>query len=331
MMNNSGNNSENNSGNNSIEEVREVLKQYDSILLCGHTNPDGDAIGSVLALATSLSLIGKKVQVYLETYGKRYDTIPNKHFIVKRDEIKECELFVSLDCGDKDRFSMILNHFKKAKKTLNIDHHISNPSFADMNYVIKGASSTCEIVYHILEDTLPINRDICTALYAGIIFDTGGFRHSSTTAETLRIASELMKYDIPFNDIYIQFFDTKPFSEIKITAAALQNAKLCYDGKLIVSTITKEELKLFDATHEDIGGVVSYIKGVEGVKIACFLYEKAADGQVKVSLRCDDGYDVAAFAQRYGGGGHVKAAGCTLKMSMAEAEKKILEEIKELL
>ncbi len=317
--------------NNSIFEVRETLEQYDSVLLCGHTNPDGDAIGSVLALASSLSLAGKKVQVYLETYGKRYDTIPNKHFIVKRDEIKDFDLFVSLDCGDTERFSSILNHFKKAKKTLNIDHHVSNPCFADVNYVLEDASSTCEIVYHILENNLPIDRDICTALYAGIIFDTGGFRHSSTTPETLRIASELLKYDIPFNDIYIQFFDTKPFSEIKITAIALQNARLMHDGAVICSTITKKELKECNSTHEEIGGIVSYIKGVEGAKIACFFYEKASEGQIKVSFRCDDGYDVAAFCQKYGGGGHVKAAGCTLKMSMEDAVKKITTEIKEIL
>lgn len=317
--------------NNSLEEVRDVLKQYDSILLCGHSNPDGDAIGSVLALATSLSLMGKKVQVYLETYGKRYDTIPNKHFIVKRDEIQDFDLFVSLDCGDKERFSSILNFYKKAEKTLNIDHHISNPYFGDVNYVFKDSSSTCEIVYHILEDCFPIDRDICTALYAGIIFDTGGFRHSSTTPETLRIASELLKREIPFNEIYIQFFDMKPFSEIKITAVALQNAKLMYDGAVIYSTITKKELKECDSTHEEIGGVVSYIKGVEGAKIACFFYEKAAEGQVKVSFRCDDGYDVSAFSQRYGGGGHVKAAGCTLKMSMENAVEKIMADIKEIL
>lgn len=319
--------------NNSLDEIRSIMENYNDIILCGHTNPDGDAIGSCLALATSLSLKGKNVKVLLEDYNGKYDAIPNKHFVVSKDEIDldNVKLFITLDCGDLERIEGFEHIFKKAEITMNIDHHKSNPYFGEYNFVFDKLSSTSEIIYNIIENYFPMDKNIATALYAGLIFDTGGFRHSSTSPNTMRIASELMKEDIPFNDIYIKFFDSKSFSEVQIMGKAINNTCLAHDGKVAYTTITNKEIAECGGSHDELDGIVNYIKGIDGVKVCCFFYEKPKNGVVKVSFRSDDGYDVSDFASKFGGGGHVKASGCSLDMDIQEAITYILEEIKAIL
>lgn len=320
--------------NNSLEEIRAVIDKYDDIILCGHSNPDGDAIGANLAMATALSLKGKNVKVLLEDYFGKYDAIPNKHFIVsdKDIDLDNIGLFISLDCGDIGRFEHIKHIFDKAVDTINIDHHKSNPYFGKYNYVFENSSSTCEIVYGIIENYAPINKEVATALYSGLIFDTGGFRHSSTSPETMRIAGELLKQDIPFNDIYIKFFDSKSFSEVELMGKGINNTKLVHNGDVVYTTITNNEIEECNGNHQELDGIINYIKGIDGVKIACFFYEKPTGNIVKVSFRSDDGYDVSAFAQKFGGGGHVKASGCSFKdKPIEEVVDYILEEIKAIL
>lgn len=319
--------------NNSLEEIRSVLDKYNDVILCGHTNPDGDAIGANLALATSLSLKGKNVRVLLEDYNGKYDAIPNKHFVVNKDDIdlENVKLFVTLDCGDIERIEGFEHIFEKAETTINIDHHKSNPYFGQYNYVFDEASSTSELIYDIIEDYYPMNKEVATALYAGLIFDTGGFRHTSTSPSTMRIAGELMKQDIPFNEIYIKFFDSKKISEVRIMGKGIDNTKLVHNEQVAYTTLTNQEIAECGGTHEELDGIINYIKGIDTVKVACFFYEKPKKGVVKVSFRSDDGYDVSEFAQKFGGGGHVKAAGCSLNMDIKEAVEYILEEIKVML
>lgn len=317
--------------NNSLEEIRSLIDSHENIILSGHLNPDGDAIGSTLGLATSLKLKGKNVKVLLEDYYGKYDAIPNKDLIVDPESIDKVELFISLDCGDIYRLSYIEEIYKKAEVTLNIDHHKSNDLFGDYNYVFPNSSSTCEIVYGVIDNYYPMDKDIATALYAGLIFDTGGFRHSSTSPETMRIASELLKMEIPFNEIYIKFFDTKNFSEVKIMSKALDNTKLMHNDEFIYTTLTKAEIQEIGGAYNELDGIINYIKGVENVKVSCFFYEKEKEDTVKVGFRSDDGYDVSEFAKRFGGGGHIKASGCTLDMTIDEAVKLIAEEIKSIL
>ncbi|MDO4531378.1 MAG: DHHA1 domain-containing protein, partial [Bacillota bacterium] len=165
---------------------------------------------------------------------------------------------------------------------------------------------------------------------AGLIYDTGGFRHSSTSPETMKIAGELMGYGIPFTEIYNRFFDSRSFSELKIMGRALDHAELLYGGAVVVSTITTAEIQELGGSNKELDAIINYLKGVLGAKIACFFYEKT-ETDVKGSFRGNDGYDVCALAQKFGGGGHVKAAGCTITAPIAEAKAMVLAEVEKML
>ncbi|WP_312044393.1 DHH family phosphoesterase [Anaerotignum sp.] len=316
--------------NDSLEKIREIISAHQNIVLCGHINPDGDAIGANLALAASLKKAGKNVQVLLRPYAPKYELIPNGNLVVQREEVTRAELFIALDCGDIGRFDWIEDIFKGAKCTMNIDHHASNSFFGEYNYVQENASSTCEIVFNLLKGFFPIDEGIASALYAGIIYDTGGFRHSSTMPETMRVAGELMSYGIPFTKIYNVLFDSRSFSEMKIMGKAFDKAELYFDGKVIFTSITMGDIEECKGTNKELDAIINYIKGVNDIKIACFLYEKN-EMDVKASFRGNDGYDVCALAQKFGGGGHVKAAGCTIVAPMATAKELIFAEIEKML
>lgn len=316
--------------NNSFDEIRACISRYDNIVLTGHSNPDGDAIGSVLALASALEQSGKKVVVLLESFEKRYDLIPNAHLIGTTEMVQKPYIFISVDCGDEKRFESLADVFDGAECTINFDHHASNTYFAKLNYVEAKASSTCEVVYKFLHGNFPIDQGIASALYAGIVYDTAGFRHSSTSVYTMQVAADLLQYEVPFSAIYAAFFDTKSFSEIKIVGKALLNSEMHFDNRVIVTSITLEEMQAFHSSKGELGSIVNQIKNVENVKIACFLYEKG-EKEVKASFRGEDGFNLAKLAEQFGGGGHVKAAGCTLETSLADAKQQVLAEIEKMM
>ena len=174
--------------NDSFESILKEILSADTIGLAGHTNPDGDAIGACLALGGALEKAGKKVQVILESYADKYYLIPNGHLVCAAEQAVVPELFIALDCGDAGRLGAALEVFEKAKRKINIDHHESNTYFGQLNYVAADASSTSEIVFQLLKDRLPMTAAEAAGLYAGLIYDTGGFRHSSTSSETMKIA-----------------------------------------------------------------------------------------------------------------------------------------------
>ena len=190
--------------NNSFDEIMEWVLSAETIALAGHTNPDGDAIGACLALGGALEKAGKQVQVILEKYADKYQLIPNGHLVCAAEDARLPELFLVLDCGDEGRLGDAAEIFQKQRE-INIDHHESNTYFAELNYVAAKASSTSEIVFQLLENRLPMTAAEAAGLYAGLIYDTGGFRHSSTSPETMQIAGALMGYGIPFTEIITAF------------------------------------------------------------------------------------------------------------------------------
>lgn len=316
--------------NDSLETIWEQIQAAQTIVLAGHTNPDGDAIGACLALGGALEKSGKQVAVILEDYAEKYRMIPNAHLLRTAEEVGTPDLFLALDCGDAARLGAAEAVFQRAKHTVDLDHHASNPLYGEWNYVDAAASSTSEIVYRLLQGRLPLTAAEAAGLYAGLIYDTGGFRHSSTSPETMRIAGELMAYDIPFTAIYNRFFDSRSFTELKLMGKALDKAELLFGGKVVVSSLTAAEMAASGGNSKDVDAVINYLKGVQGAEVACFFYEKTA-GEVKGSFRGNDGYDVCALAQKFGGGGHVKAAGCTLPAGMEEAMAAVLREVERML
>ncbi len=314
--------------NNTIKEILEQIAKAQSIHIAGHTNPDGDAIGACLAFGMALEQAGKEVTVVLEDFAEKYDIIPGHHLI--KDAKAPADLFLALDTAEQQRLGAVGDLWKKAGVCINIDHHRSNTYFATYNYVDQDASSASELVYRFLQDSYPINKDIASALYTGILYDTGAFRHSSTSPATMHIAAKLMEYDIPFTEIYDCFFDRRSFSELKIMGQALQNAERYFDGRVTLTTITAAEIAACYGTNKELDAIVNYLRGVEGTEIACFLYEKT-DTDVKVSFRAGALHDVCALSQKFGGGGHVKAAGCTISANINQAKDMVLAEIKKIM
>lgn len=317
--------------NHTFEQIKQALQHCHNIAVGGHQNPDGDAVGACFAFAYALQKEGKNVCVILEQFSKKYDIVAEKDLILPPEKYDSIvfDAFIALDSGDKERLGQAEAIFDRAKQKINIDHHISNSYFGDYNYVDSDASSTSEIVYRYLRDNGVLNQKIASALYAGILYDTAGFRHSSTTPATFSAAAELTTYSIPANKIYTTFFDNRTFSELKLLGRAFEKAEKYFDGNVIYTFLTQQDIQQCHGTSKEVDSVVNLIKGVENIKIACFIYQKG-EKEVKASFRCEDGYDVCKLAQNFGGGGHVKAAGCTIYSSIEQAWQEIQSKIAEL-
>lgn len=309
----------------SIDEIMAIVDNTSTVVLSGHTNPDGDAIGSSLAFARCLKIAGKDVYVLLEDYNETYNLIPGSELIYKGDyKTLNPEVFIALDCGDKHRLGDAEAVFDRTEITINIDHHISNPGYAKYNHVPNDFSSTCEVIYPFITRYFAIDEKIATALYTGIVFDTGGFKHGCTKPSTLMMAAKLLEWNIPFTEILNEMLYYHSQTEARAFPKALSTMKIHDKFPIAYGYITKDMLKEVDASPKDLGGVVDYFINTRGVEVALFAYEKKPDLS-KVSLRSKD-LNVNKIAAIYGGGGHIKASGCTLHKNPIEAIEIFLSE-----
>ena len=310
------------------QEIYNLINDSMHIALAVHTNPDGDAIGACTALALVLEKMGKKPIILMKDIPDKYNFIHGKELIY--DEYPDnlpLELFIALDCGDKERIGEYISIFDTAKITINIDHHITNPKSADYNLVNSNASSTCEIIYELIKDWgLSLDKEIASSLYTGIAFDTGGFKHNNTSSFTHKIIADLLTYNINFTDIMNKLFFSRSLSATKLLAYALNKMELYQNNQLSICTLDKKELEKFDAKNFDTEGIISFMKNTEGVLIACLLYEKS-ENEIKVSFRSSDNIDISVIAQIFGGGGHKKAAGCTINKTIIEAKDEVINTI----
>lgn len=278
--------------------------------ITGHVRPDGDCVGSVMGLYNYITANMPEimVDVYLEQPGKEFE------YILNFDKIKntagedvEYDIFFVLDCSDTERIRPFAKYFHQAKKTICIDHHISNIQYADVNVVDPKASSSCEVLYTVLEEEL-IDRPVAECLYTGIIHDTGVFKYSCTSARTMGIAGKLMEKGIPYSDIIDNSFYKKTYVQNQILGRALLESVLFYDGKCIFSVVSEEEMQFYGVDGKQLGGVIEQLRLTEGVEVAIFLYQIGIN-EYKVSMRSKNYIDVSRIAVYFGGGGHVRAAG----------------------
>ena len=315
--------------NNSFEEIIEVIENSNKIAVAGHISPDGDAVASCCSMAMALIKKGKNAVVYLEEVPEKFKSVPYSDKVLTEEPEEDFDLFISLDCGDIERLG---KYSSIAEKTtvLNIDHHISNTYFGNLNFVDGDASSTCEVVYRLIDGWCPLDKNIAQALYTGIIFDTGCFKHSSTSPYTMKIAGELMTYNIPFTYVQEEIFYSHTFTEAKILGAAIKNMRTECGGRLAISKLSIDEMKEVGGTPKDADAVVSYIKNTEGADAAVFFYEKK-NGEIKASMRSNEAVNVSEIAVRFGGGGHIRASGCTLYGSFKEVMPPVINELKKAL
>lgn len=299
-----------------IDMLIEAIHKADTIAVGGHVRPDGDCVGSCMALYQYVreNFPGKEITVYLEE-------IPQTLLFMKgtediRHEIpkgKVYDLFVLLDCGDSDRLGFSAPLYESAKRTFCVDHHVSNRLFAGENYVKPDASSTSELVFDLL-DYDKLSKEAAECLYAGIVHDTGVFRYSCTHPSTMRAAAALMEKGIDFTKIITETFDEKSYAQNQVLGRALLESFLFFDGKCIVSWITKKVMDFYQVKPKHMDGIVSQLKLTKGVEVAIFMYE-LEPGTYKVSLRSSEAVDVSEIARYFGGGGHMRASGLTMKGS----------------
>ncbi len=296
--------------------LNDILKGKRKVALGGHVRPDGDCVGSCMGLYLYLKdqYPAMSVDVYLEEIPEAYRIISGTDEVKTEAPADETyDLFICMDCGDLLRLGFSRPLFERAKATLCIDHHVSNDSFADDNYIVPDASSTSELVFHLL-DTEKITREIAEALYMGIAHDTGVFQYSCTSPETMETAAVLMRKGIDASRIIDKTYYEKTYIQNQILGRALLESMLVMDKKCIVSVIRKKSMDFFQALPSDLEGIVSQLRQTKGVEVAIFLHELAPQ-KFKVSLRSKGEVDVSEIAKYYGGGGHVRAAGVTMEGS----------------
>ena len=297
--------------------LNDVLKGKHSVAIGGHIRPDGDCVGSTLGLYLYLTTYYPEIEtdLYLEEIPEAFQMMGHrdvpKHEIV---EGKVYDLFISLDCGDERRLGFSEPVFQNAKETLCVDHHISNESFADTNYIVPDASSTSELVYNLL-DYDKMSLETAEALYMGIAHDTGIFRYSCTSPETMEAAAQLMRKGVDTAKITDRTYYEKTYVQNQILGRALLESIMVLDQRCIVSVVRLKEMEFFQAKPSDLEGIVSQMRQTKGVEVAMFLHETAPQ-TFKVSLRSKERVDVSRIAKYFGGGGHVRAAGVTMKGSV---------------
>lgn len=296
--------------------IREVCKDAERIGISGHIRPDGDCVGSCLGLSLYLKKLfpKKEVKVFLEKPADIFYCIKgfDEIVVLEEDMPKEApfDVYFALDAR-RDRLGAAEKFFEEAKQTVNIDHHISNvEGCGTYNYVYPEASSTSELVYELVEEKM-LDADIATALYIGIVHDTGVFRYSCTSPKTMQAAAKLIGMGIDFPRLIEETFFEKTYVQNQIMGRALLESMLIMDGKCIVSHIDKKTMDFYQVTSKDLEGIVSQIKLTKGTECAVFMYE-IRTLEYKVSLRSTDKVNVAKVAEMFGGGGHVRAAGCTM-------------------
>lgn len=294
-------------------QLLEECKAAKNIVISGHNRPDGDCVGSCMALYLYLkkALPDAQVKICLDEPPEIYQCIKGFNEIDTTYTVEDTvDVFIALDC-EKSRLGEAETLFANAKKRINIDHHISNErGCGDVNYVVPGISSTAELVYELMEKQY-IDAEIAKAVYIGIVHDTGIFMYSNTTPRTLRIAAELIEYGFDFTAVVDETFYEKTYTQNQLLGRALLESIMFMDGKCIVSVITKKTLDFYNATPKDLDGIVNQLRIIKGVECAIFMYE-TGNLEYKVSLRSCNYVDVSKVATYFGGGGHVRAAGCNM-------------------
>ncbi len=300
------------------------------ILVAGHVSPDGDAIGACTAMGHMLEAMGKDYTILLEKIDDRYDYLFEHVNVATEVPEKDCDLFIALDCADIGRLGSFKEVHDKAAVAWNIDHHISNNNYSKFNHVDSNASSASEIVFNIYEVAgIDLNPQSASAIYTGIVYDTAAFKHSNTSPRTLAVASELLKQAFDFSSIIQMMFYEQSLLSMQLQGAALGNMEVFYDNAFVMSSLSMEEILAYTEEVSGTGGIVNVLKNMKDSKVALFLYEKT-EGQIKVSMRSEDPYDISKVAQVFGGGGHKKAAGATISGTLQEAKDQITPLLKDL-
>jgi len=321
--------------NSTFEQIGKVLREHQHFAILGHVRPDGDALGSQLALALSLEHLGKDVRVWNEDgMLEKYSFLPRAELLTKSPaRAHHVDVAIALDTAIQNRLGTALAAVGSAKIWINIDHHLSNPGYGDLVIVDVSAPATGEIIFNLITSQgLPFNHDIAENLYAAISTDTGSFQYPNTSARTFEIAVELVRAGgLDVGKISRQLYENYPRRRLELLRELLRTMRFSAHDRVASFSLSLKTAADLSVLPEDNEGLIDHLRAVRGVIVAVF-FEELVDGKVRVSMRSkDEAVDVCAICQKFGGGGHTLAAGARVRGSLAEVEEKVLEEIRDVL
>lgn len=309
-----------------LDNILEEIKKAESILILSHENPDGDAIGSSLAMMWALKNMGKNVDLVIKEYPENFEILAGSDQIKNMPEKEEYDLAIALDCADVKRINNIyLDYFENAKVKVQFDHHTKNTMFADYNFVNPVSPACCQILESVF-DYMKVEKtkDILTCLLTGIITDTGGFKNSNTTTESFEFASLALSQGINVSKLYNQVLLYTTREKFEVEKLAMQRMEFFGDGKIAFTYITNEDKKNIGVKPGDLEGIVEIGRKIQGVEVSIFVYEREND--FKISFRSLNYVDVSEICMLFGGGGHIRAAGCNISAPLEEVKETIINE-----
>lgn len=312
---------------NTLDNILEEINKAESIVILTHENPDGDAIGSGLALYNALKQIGKNPDIIIPEYPRTFEFLPGSNEIKKESNVEKYDLAISVDCATIKMLNGFANYFENAKVKVSIDHHSTNTMFGDLNYVSPDAPACAQILLVVFEYfKIEVTKDIGTCILAGIITDTGGFKYSGVTSETFEFVAWLLEKGINVSKIYRKVLQTKTRANFELNRIAINRLEFFEDGKVAFTYITKEDEESVNAESGDHEGIVETGRDIEGVEVSIFI--RQTDKGCKVSMRSNEYVNVSDVCLLLGGGGHIRAAGATMQCTIEQAKEKILRQIK---
>ncbi len=310
-------------------EIGRVLREHNKFAVLSHVRPDGDALGSTLALALSLKGLGKEVRAWNEEgMLEKYNFLAQAELLTQPpSEPENFDVVVALDTAVQNRLGTTTSAVRHAKLWINIDHHPSNPRYGDLVYIDPTAPATGQILFEFLTNqNFPITPEIAENLYAAISTDTGSFQYPNTTVRTFEIAAELVRCGVEVGRISQLLYENFPRRRIELLRELLGTMQFGCDRKLAWFSLSKAAALALGVIPEDNEGLIDHLRATRGVIVAIF-FEELIDGKVRVSMRSkNQAVDVCAICTQFGGGGHVLAAGARVRGTLAEVEKKIVEQ-----
>jgi phosphoesterase RecJ-like protein len=315
-----------------MNSIIQHFNNSNKIIVVTHTHPDGDAIGSLIAMGMSLEALNKKITLYCESLIPAvYRFLPEVHRVVNKIGNLNYDMAVILDCGDLSRVGQTVSYLDQIPVIVNIDHHVTNTRFGHLQLIDTSACATAEIVYRLIKQMgLPFSKSVATSIYTGILADTGSFRFSNTNKAAFAICQEMVEIGVDPHNIAQHVYGTYSLSRIKLLNLALDSIELSENGKLSIMTLTQ---KMFDETNtkpEDVDGLINYAQRIEDVEVAALIQEhqngnenSRTTNRFHVSLRSDGTFDVAAIAAMFGGGGHSSAAGFSIEETLSSVKSRI--------
>lgn len=313
-----------------LDNILEEINKAETIVILTHENPDGDAMGTSLALYNALKQIGKKPDIIIPDYPRNFAFLAGVDEIKKESEIEKYDLAISVDCATIKMLNGFANYFENAKVKISIDHHSTNTMFGDINYVSPDAPACAQVLLVVLEYfKIEVTHEIGTCILTGIITDTGGFKYSGVTAETFEFVAWLLNKGINVSKIYRKVLQTRTKANFELGRIAANRLEFFEEGKIAYTYITLEDIQNVNAESGDQEGIVETGRDIEGVEVSVFIRE--TEKGCKISMRSNEYVNVSDVCLLLGGGGHIRAAGASMQCSIEQAKEKVLRQIKAVL